>query len=380
MDKKLPIYELILTAENHGVQKISLVDQPAIMINWVAFSKQIQFAEIKEQKKLAGAFLIPDQKIYRKDESGEYYIKASAQTIQEVADKFNSEQRGRQINIMHENGSTISCAFVAENWIVSGQNDKSKTFGFDLPEGSWFGIVKIEDENFWNQAVKTEKLRGFSIEGMFGQQKVKMNKNMNYGKFKLEKEASLEDGTIIYTTAANFEVGAPVFVLDEAGNQFAIADGDYVLTGVGVITVKDGMVTDMVAEEAQPVEEAKAPEAAASVEPVAEQVKQEVAPIDMEQIMAAIQPMLDELNARVSAMEQKVNEIEAGTGQAINELKDAKSELSTQLAAVKDSMPSVSVDKPETKSVKFGTEPKVKMSPLEQIKEAEKILQALNKK
>lgn len=367
MDKDtLPTYELVLNKSEHGTQFISLVDDPAIQLNWFAFHKHFNLAEITEQKKIAGAFLIPEQKIYRKDENGEYYIKFSKETIQEIADKFNSEQRGRSINLMHQDGSTLSVAFVSENWVTALENDKSKNFGFDLPEGTWFGVVKIEDEDFWQSEIKTQKLRGFSIEGFFDMKKLKMNNNMEYGKFKLEKEATLEDGSVIYTTASDFEVGAPVFVLDENGQQFAAKDGDYVLTGVGVITVKDGLITEAVKEEVvevepkkedAPVEQAVAP----VVEPVAP-VKAEVTPMDIESIKAMLQPVIDEMNARVSALEQRFNEIEAGTGQAINELKEEKETLRTELSAMKDSIPTNSISKPENNRVRLSTEPPVKLT------------------
>jgi len=366
MDKDtLPTYELVLNKSEHGTQFISLVDDPAIQVNWFAFHKHFNLAEITEQKKIAGAFLIPEQKIYRKDENGEYYIKFSKETIQEIADKFNSEQRGRSINLMHQDGSTLSVAFVSENWVTALENDKRKNFGFDLPEGTWFGVVKIEDEDFWQSEIKTQKLRGFSIEGFFDMKKLKMSNNMEYGKFKLEKEATLEDGSVIYTTASDFEVGAPVFVLDENGQQFAAKDGDYVLTGVGVITVKDGLITEAVKEEVvevEPTPEAEVEvESTKVVEPNAP-IKAEVTPMDLESIKAMLQPVVDELNARVSALEQRFNEIEAGTGQAINELKEEKETLRTELSAMKDSIPTNSISKPENNRVRLSTEPPVKLT------------------
>jgi hypothetical protein len=360
----LPTYELILNKSEHGTQFISLVDEPAIQVNWFAFNKHFSLAEITEQKKIAGAFLIPEQKIYRKDENGEYYIKFSKETIQEIADKFNAEQRGRSINLMHQDGSTLSVAFVSENWVTASENDKSKNFGFDLPEGTWFGVVKIEDDNFWQSEIKTQKLRGFSIEGFFDMKKLKMRNNMEYGKFKLEKEATLEDGTVIYTTASDFEVGAPVFVVDENGQQFAVKDGDYMLTGFGLITVKDGLITEAVKEEPKVVE--PTPEVQAEATPVVEEpnapVKAEVTPMDLESIKAMLQPVVDELNARVSALEQRFNEIEAGTGQAINELKEEKETLRTELSAMKDSLPTNSIAKPESNRVRLSTEPPVKLT------------------
>ncbi len=293
------------------------------------------------------------------------YIKFSKETIQEIADKFNAEQRGRSINLMHQDGSTLSVAFVSENWVTASENDKSKNFGFDLPEGTWFGVVKIEDEDFWQSEIKTQKLRGFSIEGFFDMKKLKMRNNMEYGKFKLEKEATLEDGTVIYTTASDFEIGAPVFVVDENGQQFAAKDGDYILTGFGLITVKDGLITEAVKEEPKVVEPTPEVEVEVEstkvVEPNAP-VKAEVTPMDLESIKAMLQPVIDEMNARVSALEQRFNEIEAGTGQAINELKEEKETLRTELSAMKDSLPTNSIAKPESNRVRLSTEPPVKLT------------------
>jgi hypothetical protein len=188
---------------------------------------------------------------------------------------------------------------------------------------------------------------------------------MEYGKFKLEKEATLEDGTVIYTTASDFEVGAPVFVLDENGQQFAAKDGDYMLTGFGLITVKDGLITEAVKEEpvmVEPTPEAEVEvESTKVVEPNAP-IKAEVTPMDLESIKAMLQPVVDELNARVSALEQRFNEIEAGTGQAINELKEEKETLRTELSAMKDSIPTNSISKPENNRLRLSTEPPVKLT------------------
>jgi hypothetical protein len=36
-----------------------------------------------------------------------------------------------------------------------------------VPEGTWMGMFKISDDNLWNDYVKTGKVKGFSIEGLF---------------------------------------------------------------------------------------------------------------------------------------------------------------------------------------------------------------------
>ena len=39
-------------------------------------------------------------------------------------------------------------------------------YGFDLPNGTWFVKMKIENDELWNK-IKDGSLRGLSIEGYF---------------------------------------------------------------------------------------------------------------------------------------------------------------------------------------------------------------------
>jgi hypothetical protein len=55
---------------------------------------------------------------------------------------------------------------VVESWIVEGENDKSKNYGFDVPKGTWMIAMKVNNDKVWQQ-VKEGKIKGFSIEGYF---------------------------------------------------------------------------------------------------------------------------------------------------------------------------------------------------------------------
>ena len=37
----------------------------------------------------------------------------------------------------------------------------------DVPIGTWMGAVKVNNDEVWNDYVKTGKVKGFSIEGYF---------------------------------------------------------------------------------------------------------------------------------------------------------------------------------------------------------------------
>ena len=54
-----------------------------------------------------------------------------------------------------------------ESWIVEDpEMDKSKTLGFNVPEGSWMVSYKINNQETWNK-IKDGTINGFSIAGNF---------------------------------------------------------------------------------------------------------------------------------------------------------------------------------------------------------------------
>jgi hypothetical protein len=71
-------------------------------------------------------------------------------------------------------------AFINSSWIKESENDKSVGYPEfkDLPVGTWFIEVKVEDESFWNNKVKDEGYYSFSIEGILGLEKVEMKKTI----------------------------------------------------------------------------------------------------------------------------------------------------------------------------------------------------------
>ena len=55
--------------------------------------------------------------------------------------------------------------------------DKSKLYGFDLPNGTWFVKMKIENDDLWKE-IKSGSLRGLSIEGYFTDKMEKMSEKV----------------------------------------------------------------------------------------------------------------------------------------------------------------------------------------------------------
>jgi len=167
----MKIVELILDEEQDSfVEAISVVENPAIEKDFVALkteTKEYKFAEVdKEKKILIGPILIPNKPIYRKNKNEEYYIYFSRETVRKASQLYLKQ--GNQSNSTLEHNSKIEGLTLVESWIVEDKaNDKSNMFGMDLPLGTWVGSVKVENDEVWNDYVKTGKVKGFSIEGYF---------------------------------------------------------------------------------------------------------------------------------------------------------------------------------------------------------------------
>ena len=166
----MKIIELILDEEQDdiGVEAISIVESPAIESDFVALKNQeIKLAEVdKEKKILMGALLIPNKPIYRNGGEGEYYIYFSKDTIVKASQMFL--QNGNQSNSTLEHNQALNGLTLVESWLVEDKvHDKSVKYGMDLPLGTWMGSVKVNNDDVWNEYVKTNKVKGFSIEGYF---------------------------------------------------------------------------------------------------------------------------------------------------------------------------------------------------------------------
>jgi hypothetical protein len=166
----MKIIELILDEdqEETGVEAISIVESPAIESDFIALKDQeIKLAKVDEDKKiLMGALLIPNKPIYRNGAEGEYYIYFSKDTVQKASQLYL--QNGYQHNSTLEHQQTLQGLTLVESWIVEDElQDKTRKYGLNVPVGSWVGSVKVNNDEIWQEYVKTNKVKGFSIEGYF---------------------------------------------------------------------------------------------------------------------------------------------------------------------------------------------------------------------
>lgn len=166
----MKIIELILDEENDisGVDAISVVERPAIEEDFIALKdQQFLFAEAdKEKRILVGALLVPNKPIYRNGGDEDYYVFFSKETIRKTSELFL--MKGHQNNSTLEHNEPLQGLSLVESWIVEDkEKDKSRLYNMDLPIGTWVGSVKVNNNEIWNDYVKTGKVKGFSIEGYF---------------------------------------------------------------------------------------------------------------------------------------------------------------------------------------------------------------------
>ena len=166
----MKIVELILDEDQDasGIEAISIVENPAIEEDFIALkSDEVKLAEVSKEKKiLMGALLIPNKPIYRKNGEDEYYIYFSKDTVLKASQMYLT--KGNQNNSTLEHQHSLSGLSLVESWLVEDEvHDKSRKYGMNVPVGTWMGAVKVNNDEIWNEYVKTGKVKGFSIEGYF---------------------------------------------------------------------------------------------------------------------------------------------------------------------------------------------------------------------
>ena len=170
--KTLPIFKMVLSDdENSGIKAIALVNEPAIGMKWDVFNKDThKFQADTDKRIVSGAAMVAGMSIYRRhDTYGEYNAVFDAETIRALVYKFFKEQRGNKVNEMHDSNKMIEeGVYMIESFIIDRERGINPPKGHEyMTNGSWFTSYKIDNDDIWNNKVKTGEFQGFSIEGMF---------------------------------------------------------------------------------------------------------------------------------------------------------------------------------------------------------------------
>ena len=179
--KKLKKYSVV--GDSSEIYNISLVEEPAIEVDYVAFDKDketkpnLKFIEDKENEKfmILGPALIPDKNIYRNYDGNEFYVSFSAECIEKLSHNFVKNCYGAGCFTKDHESFAQGCT-LAESWIKTSEIDKSVDYGFDCPIGTWFVAAKIDSIELWDSIKKGER-KGFSIESWVDLEEIIENKD-----------------------------------------------------------------------------------------------------------------------------------------------------------------------------------------------------------
>lgn len=253
---KLKKYEAVFDEEKtEGVFAISLVKKPATKEVFIALSdqeKQIQteihFSTVNEDEQiLIGLVLEPNTPIYRNQEGEEFTVTFKEDTIQKLAYNFFKQDFHKNSTLEHDEDQKISGVTFVESWIVRNPDkDVSNEYGLTYPKGSWLATMKVDDDDIWNNYIKTGKVKGFSIDGLVQlkeikdeKQKIKMSIFRKLGLSNKKKEEDEQETTL--------ELGSAMLVGGEIQIEW---EGDELEAGKSIFAT---MPNDAESDERVPV-------------------------------------------------------------------------------------------------------------------------------
>lgn len=349
MDRKsLEEYEFVFD-ENimAGVYGITVTTAPANGVQAFFFNEDkpslIDVKMSNEEKRLVtSVVLIPNKRLYRNDVNGAGagFVYFTEDVIEKVQQNFAKTKSNHNSTLNHID--KLEGVYFTESWIVTDpMNDKANALGFkqeDIPKGSWIATMKVENDDLWNDYIKTGIIKGFSIDALLATKKVN-KEQMNRTKLQTVIEMSIQRvalsaGLVKYTTKDGEEVYASELILenvltDEAGNP--LPDKDFTVEGIVYQTDGSGVIVKADAEEVKE-EETAVEEVIQEEEVSVEEVKVEE---DEKAIkIAELEAEVAELNSKYDALETEKNTLEAD-------------KIKAEVKAVE-----MSLDKPATQGIK----------------------------
>ena len=320
----IPVFAVNVDDPGCSISTMSLVDDPAMSIDMVCFSKEqkMNFSiQDESQHNILTCLVRVDFPILRLTEDGNpYYIVFNKDTAKVLCQRLMTDGMQQNISVDH-NGKLIQGIHLQEVFIKDSSLGISPIGFEDAADGSLMGVYHIEDEALWNDCIEG-RFKGISIESLLGieefkkkcNKKIKKN-NMNKLKEMLKKlllefnSLSTNIAELYWEEDTELMVGYKVFVEDESGNKVPAMDGEYI-SDENKIKVAGGVVTEIERREVDdmpvnvPAEKKDTME-----EPVKEESKEEPAKEEPKEQPATEQPK-DDNTEKVAELEKKVADLE----------------------------------------------------------------------
>ena len=282
----VPVYRVLVDDERDGMIRVSLVDDPAVMSDFVAFDAQKRarmFAVESEEKRLVfGVVARADFPIFRTDPVlGDHYVIFPAESIREMAQKYLTEGRADRVDEMHD-GDDVEDVHLVQ-WFIKDSAKGINPEGFDdIADGSLFAEYHVEDDEIWQQ-IKDGTFKGFSMEvfytltpesdtaavaetvedldGMFERIIAALTSKNNMNKKNLLRKlrqmvaefatVTTDKGVLAWDGDEDLKAGDRVYIEDADGERTEAADGDYKTEDGKIIVVADGAVAEIRDPEAE---------------------------------------------------------------------------------------------------------------------------------
>lgn len=317
----IPIFAVNVEDPGCSISTMSLVDDPAMSIDMVCFSKEqkMNFSiQDESQHNILTCLVRVDFPILRLTEDGNpYYIVFNKENAKVLCQRLMTDGMQQNISVDH-NGKLIQGIQLQEVFIKDSSLGISPVGFEDAADGSLMGVYHIDDDALWNDCIEG-RFKGISIESLLGIEefKKKCNKKIKKNSMSKIKDAlkkllmefnslSTNVAELYWEEDTELMVGYKVFVEDESGNKVPAMDGEYI-SDENKIKVAGGVVTEIERREIDdmpanipPVEKKEA-----MAEPAVEEPKEEP-----KEEQPAEQPK-DDNTEKVAELEKKVAELEA---------------------------------------------------------------------
>lgn len=320
----IPVFAVNVDDPGCSISTMSLVDDPAMSIDMVCFSKEqkMNFSiQDESQHNILTCLVRVDFPILRLTEDGNpYYIVFNKDTAKVLCQRLMKDGMQQNISLNH-NGKLIDGVILQEVFLKDTSLGINPVGFEDAGEGSLMGVYHITDDTLWKDCIEG-RFGGISIESYLSLEnfnKIDKTKNKVNMASKI-KEAlkrllmefntlSTDKAELYWEEDTELMVGYKVFVEDESGNKVPAMDGEYI-SDENKIKVAGGVVTEIEKKEVDDVPAEVPAEKKEDVmeEPVKEEPKEEPAKEEPKEEPAE-QPK-DDNTEKVAELEKKVADLE----------------------------------------------------------------------
>lgn len=268
-------YTLEIDENTEGMDFNSLVDLPAHMKSFITFSKDGKIPDYnfkqyfnEEQRIVMGVAIAADLPIKRNDEElGEHYVVFKKDQIKKIAIQMMAKNYLHNVNEMHDSNKQIKgMTLFASDFIDKEGGIYPEAFkDQNLKDGTWYVAYKVNDDATWDK-IKSEEVKGFSVEGWFKKVPLKMKGETNKdGKFTMAKlsqintwdievmEEEIDFGTVIHSAWIQEDGSLRDSGKLQSGEYLAPDRRKIILDSTGAVVMIDGKTKEQMKSQTKKV-------------------------------------------------------------------------------------------------------------------------------